>query len=78
MEGEDSRGARAGGTAVGREIRSRDTHPEPRRVLQPGSVPWQVLGTPLCLFVVHTYKVTPTFLLFGYVFFIYIFFNFKF
>lgn len=60
--------------AAGRGDPLLETHPEPRRVLQPVSILWQVLGTPLRLFLVHTYKVTPMFLLLGYVFFIYIFF----
>lgn len=56
-------GAWAGWMDVGNhgDLLSWHTHPAPRRFLQPGSVLWQVLGTPLHRVTVHTPTVTPHF-----------------
>lgn len=48
----------AGGCQRGDPLWCRPS-PQPGRFLQPVSIPQQVLGTPLHLSVVHTYKVPP-------------------
>lgn len=61
-EGRLPQGAWAGwmdGCRESRDPLSWDTHPVPWRLLQPRSVLWQVLGTPLHRVTVRTPAVTP-------------------